>query len=182
MLAKLADERATSREQWRLPELAKELDNIAQNRRRVLSFNENEGGYEATPGKITVATIHAAKGLEWDRVYITAVNNFSFPSGSENEKYRSERFWARDSLNLVAEAIEQVKQLAMGTLDDYASGHATHSARLALAAERLRLLYVGITRARQELIITYNTGRSFESDPNPPALAFEALRRLVPGR
>lgn len=179
-LSKLAEERATSREQWRLPELAAELDNIAQNRRRVLNFSDNENGYEAIPGKITVATIHSAKGLEWDRVYLTAVNNFSFPSGSENDKYRSERYWARDNLNLVAEAIEQERQLAIGTLDDYTLGPATQTARLALAAERLRLLYVGITRARQELIITYNTGRSPESDPNPPALAFEALRRLQP--
>jgi DNA helicase-2/ATP-dependent DNA helicase PcrA len=161
-----------------LPELARELDNIAQNKRRVLAFSENESGYEAQPGKITVATIHAAKGLEWDRVYLTAVNNFSFPSGAESDKYRSERYWTRDSLNMVAEAVEQARQLAMGTLDDYAPGPATQAARLALAGERLRLLYVGITRARQELIVTYNTGRAPESDPNPPALAFEALRRL----
>jgi len=180
MLAKLADERATSKDQWRLLELAQELDNIAQNKRRVLSFSDSDSGYEAIPGKITVATIHAAKGLEWDRVYLTAVNNFSFPSGSEKDKYRSERYWARDNLNLVAEAIEQLRQLSMGTLDDYSSGPATHASRLALASERLRLLYVGITRTRQELIVTYNTGRSHESDPNPPALAFEALRRLSP--
>ena len=180
MLARLADEQATSKEQWRLPELARELDNIAQNKRRVLSFSDSDSGYEAVPGKITVATIHAAKGLEWDRVYLTGVNTFSFPSGSEKDKYRSERYWARDNLNLVAEAIEQARQLAMGSLDEYTSGPASQAARLAIAAERLRLLYVGITRARQELIITYNTGRSPEADPNPPALAFEALRRLRP--
>jgi DNA helicase-2/ATP-dependent DNA helicase PcrA len=178
LLGKLADEHAGGPDQWRLPELAKELDNVAQNRRRVLSFNDNDSGYEAIPGKITVATLHAAKGLEWDRVYISSCNNFSFPSGGESDKYRSERYWARDSLNLVAEAVEQVRQLSMGTLDDYTSGPATHSARRAVAAERLRLLYVGITRARRELIVTYNTGRSHESDPNTPALAFEALRRL----
>jgi DNA helicase-2/ATP-dependent DNA helicase PcrA len=178
LLAKLAAEHEGGRDQWRLPELAKELDNIAQNRRRVLNFNENESGYEATPGKITVATIHAAKGLEWDRVYLTAVNNFSFPSGSETDKYRSERYWVRENTNLVAEAIEQTRQLSTGTLDDYSLGHATQAARRGIAAERLRLLYVGITRARRELIITYNSGRSSDSNPNPPALAFEALRRL----
>jgi DNA helicase II / ATP-dependent DNA helicase PcrA len=180
LLAKLADEHTGGSEQWRLPELARELDNIAQNRRRVLSFNENDNGYEAIAGKITVATLHAAKGLEWDRVYLTSVNSFSFPSGGEHDKYRSERYWARENLNLVAEAIEQTRQLSMGSLDEYRVGPATQASRRALAAERLRLLYVGITRARRELIITYNTGRSPESDPNPPALAFEALRRLQP--
>src|SRR5690606_29238991 len=102
-----------------------------------------------------------------------------FPSGSEHDKYRSERYWTREPLNLVAEVVEQVRQLAMGSLDDYTPGPATQAARRAIAAERLRLLYVGITRARRELIVTYNTGRSRENDPNPPALAFEALRRLI---
>jgi DNA helicase-2/ATP-dependent DNA helicase PcrA len=41
--------------------------------------------------------------------------------------------------------------------------------------ERLRLLYVGITRARRELIVTWNTGKR-EADPKQPALAFNVLR------
>ena len=66
----------------------------------------------------------------------------------------------------------------MGSLDDYERGEATRQARLDIAAERLRLLYVGITRARRELIVTYNTGRNAQRNPNKPALAFEALRSI----
>lgn len=172
LLAKLAGENPG----WRLPELAGELENIAQNRRRILGFTEEGLGFEPKPGQVTVATMHAAKGLEWDRVYLVAVNNFGFPSGSAGDKYRSERWYVRDSLNLVAEAEAQLRQLHMGTLDEYVPGAATEAARTALAAERLRLLYVGITRARQELIITYNLGRNAERDPNQPALAFQALQ------
>ena len=51
----------------------------------------------------------------------------------------------RDSLNLTAEAIAQTEQLHMGTLDEYEPGRATLDARQEVAAERLRLLYVGIT-------------------------------------
>ena len=79
----------------------------------------------------------------------------------------------------LAEAIAQVEQLHMGTLDEYESGRATEKARLEIGAERLRLLYVGITRARRELILTYNTGRNPERDPNQPALGFLALGRFV---
>jgi DNA helicase-2/ATP-dependent DNA helicase PcrA len=182
LLARLAAERARDQQPWRLPELAKELDNIAQNRRRVLNFNTNEAGYEAVPGKITVATMHGAKGLEWDRVYLTSLNAYSFPSGAEQDKYRSERYWVRDELNLVAEALAQLRQLAGGSLDDYEPGPATRAARLAVSAERLRLFYVGITRARRELIVTYNTGRWAEKEPTQPALAFEALRAVAAGR
>jgi len=171
LLAKLATENPA----WRLPDLAGELENIAQNKRRLLGFTEESTGYSAKPGVITVATMHAAKGLEWDRVYLTAVNTFSFPSGLPNEQYRSERWYVRDNLNLAAEAEAQLRQLHMGTLDDYAPRRASQQARLDLAAERLRLFYVGITRARRELIVTYNTGRQAEKNPLPPALPFTVL-------
>ncbi len=171
LLAKLANENPT----WRLPDLAGELENIAQNKRRLLGFTEESTGYSARPGVVTVATMHAAKGLEWDRVYLTAVNSFSFPSGLPDEQYRSERWYVRDNLNLAAEAEAQLRQLHMGTLDEYVAGRATQQARMDLVAERLRLLYVGITRARRELIVTYNTGRQGEKKPLPPALPFTVL-------
>ncbi|MCB0106580.1 MAG: ATP-dependent helicase [Caldilineaceae bacterium] len=175
LLAKLGNENP----QWRMPELAGELQNIAQNRRRILGFTEEGLGFEPKPGQVTVATMHAAKGLEWDRVYLIAVNNFGFPSGVAGDKYRSERWYVRDELNLIAEAEAQLRQLHMGSLDDYQPGSATTDARLALAGERLRLFYVGITRARKELIVTYNVGRNAERDPNQPALAFQALQAYV---
>ncbi|MFO7634310.1 MAG: ATP-dependent helicase [Caldilinea sp.] len=178
LLAKLAAENPT----WRLPDLAGELENIAQNKRRLLGFTEDSQGYSAKPGVVTVATMHAAKGLEWDRVYLTAVNTFSFPSGLPDEQYRSERWYVRDQLNLAAEAEAQLRQLYMGTLDDYVPGRPSLQARLDLAAERLRLFYVGITRARRELIVTYNTGRRYESDPLLPALAFTALAEYTKSR
>ncbi len=175
LLAKLGKENPT----WRLPDLAGELENIAQNRRRMLGFTEDSLGFQPKAGQVTVATMHAAKGLEWDRVYLTAVNNFGFPAGGSGDKYRSERWYVRDELNLVAETDAQVRQLQSGTLDEYTVGKATTQARVDLGAERLRLLYVGITRARRELIITYNTGRNAERDPNQPALAFQALHHYL---
>ncbi|MBW7882239.1 MAG: ATP-dependent helicase [Caldilineaceae bacterium] len=171
LLAKLAAEMPN----WRLPDLAGELEDIAQNKRRQLGFTEDDQGYVARPGIVTVATMHQAKGLEWDRVYVTAVNTFSFPAGGETDEYRSERWYVRDRLNLIAEAEAQLRQLHMGTLDDYLPGAATVLARRDLAAERLRLFYVAITRARRELLVTYNTGRRHEEEPLPPALAFQAL-------
>ena len=63
-------------------------------------------------------------------------------------------------MNLQAEALAQLEAaLATGEYEFYTEGTATQSARLDYVRERLRLLYVGITRAKKELIITWNTGR-----------------------
>jgi DNA helicase-2/ATP-dependent DNA helicase PcrA len=174
-IAVLLAKRSREQPHLRLPDLARELEEIAQNKGRLLGFNEDALGFDPPAGKVTVATMHAAKGLEWDRVYLLAVSNYSFPSGGDEDGYRGERWFVRDGLNLVAETIDQVQQLHMGTLDDYVAGVASRRARVDLAAERLRLFYVGITRARCELIVLYNTGRFHESRPNEPALAFRAL-------
>ena len=43
--------------------------------------------------------------------------------------------------------------------DWYEEGEATMRSRLDYVKERLRLFYVGITRAKRDLIVTWNTGR-----------------------
>ena len=159
----------------RLPELTAELEQTAARKRHFLGFGEETRGFEPPAGKVTIATMHTAKGLEWDRVHLASVSNYSFPGGGDDEYYRGEPRFIRDSLNLTEEALEQTSQLHMGTLDEYVQGEATLQARHEYAAERLRLLYVGITRARQELVLTYNTGRFHERRPNQPALAFTEL-------
>lgn len=163
------------RPELRLPELTKELEQTAANKRRFVGFSEETRGFEPPADKVTIATMHTAKGLEWDRVHLASVSNYSFPSGSDDEYYRGQPRFIRDSLNLTEEALEQTGQLHMGTLDEYVQGDATREARKEIAAERQRLLYVGITRARQELVLTYNTGRYHETRPNEPALAFTQL-------
>jgi DNA helicase-2/ATP-dependent DNA helicase PcrA len=53
---------------------------------------------------------------------------------------------------------------------------ATAQARTDYAAERLRLLYVGITRAKKELVITWNSGRPQPNRlPRQQATPFIAL-------
>ncbi|RME41557.1 MAG: ATP-dependent helicase, partial [Caldilineae bacterium] len=160
---------------WRLPQFIEALNEIARNQRRFIGFEEEDLGFEPPPGTVTVATMHRAKGLEWDRVYLMGVNNYNFPSGQPQDTYFSEKWFVRDSLNLEAEALAQLAALETGA--DYVEGEATHNARLELVKERLRLLYVGITRARQELVVTWNTGRQvMDKPPNQPAIPWIALQ------
>ncbi|MDH4208567.1 MAG: hypothetical protein OEV76_06820, partial [Anaerolineae bacterium] len=124
-------------------------------------------------GQVVVSTIHKAKGLEWDRVYLMSVNSYDFPSASEGDSYISERWFARDNLNLEAEALAQLEALDRG--EEYREGEATNQARLDYAAERLRLLYVGLTRAKKELIVTWNTGRRGDQVPALPLIALQGF-------
>ena len=160
----------------RLPEFTGELRSIASGRRRFPGISEDDGGFdpENYRGMVVVTTLHKAKGLEWDRVYILSANNYDFPSAMEGDQYFAERWFIRDGLNLEAEALAQLQALTEGT--GYREGEATRAARSLLAAERLRLLYVGITRARRELIITWNTGRRGDLHETLPVTALrEAL-------
>jgi DNA helicase-2/ATP-dependent DNA helicase PcrA len=187
-LAVLLRDVAEAHPTYRLAEMVEELGVIARNERRFLGFAEEDTGFEPPPGVVTVATMHKAKGLEWDRVYLMSVNNYDFPSGLAHDTYIAERWFIRDNLNLEAETLAQLQTLAnsqspnpptaglhweAGTLR--AEGAATRAARMAYVAERLRLLYVGITRARRDLIVTWNTGRR-RAEKLQPAVPFIALQ------
>jgi DNA helicase-2/ATP-dependent DNA helicase PcrA len=161
---------------WRLPELTEELAVVARNERRFLGFSQDDTGFEPErhKGKVVIATMHKAKGLEWDRVYLMSVNNYDFPSGSEYDRYISEPWYIRQGLNLEAETLAQLE--AAYSPDEYSwyeEGEATSRARLEYVAERLRLLYVGITRAKSDLIITWNSGRRGDLQPAIPFLEIQ---------
>jgi DNA helicase-2/ATP-dependent DNA helicase PcrA len=169
--------RADANPTWRLAELTEELGVIARNQRRFLGFEEADTGFEPPKGIVTIATMHRAKGLEWDRVYLMSVNNYDFPSGQPHDDYFSEKWFVRDSLNLEAEALAQLEALARREQEAYMEGSATEEARLEYAKERLRLLYVGITRAKKELVITWNSGKGgAQTLPLQPAAPFLALQ------
>jgi DNA helicase-2/ATP-dependent DNA helicase PcrA len=166
---------ATEYPTYRLPEFVEVLAEVARNQRRFLGFDEDSLGFEPPPGKVTVSTMHRAKGLEWDRVYLMGLNNYSFPSGEPQDTYFSEKWFVRDSLNLEAEILAQLEALVDYT--GYIEGGATEQARLDLVRERLRLFFVGLTRAKQELVITWNRGQQYANKPdNQPAIPFVALQ------
>lgn len=175
---------------WRLPELTQELAVIARNERRFMGFSTDETGFEPENyrGVVIIATMHKAKGLEWDRIYLMSVNNYDFPSGLPYDQYRGEKWFLRDTLNLEAETRAYLNALFAPRLQSPATwedsvnpyawpeeGEATTDARLEYIRERLRLLYVGITRAKSDLIVTWNTGRRGDLQP---AVPFLELKRL----
>jgi DNA helicase-2/ATP-dependent DNA helicase PcrA len=167
VLRQAADDHAD----WRLPELTAELAVIAKNERRFIGFSSDDSGFdpERHRGRVVVATMHKAKGLEWDRVYLMSVNNYDFPSNMPNDRFISERWFVRNGLNLEAEALAQLSALESSSeYDWYEEGAATLRSRLDYVKERLRLFYVAITRAKKDLIVTWNTGRQGDATPSLP--------------
>jgi DNA helicase II / ATP-dependent DNA helicase PcrA len=148
---------------WTIENFAEELQAIASNRYKLYGFSEENFGFDPDQhkGEAVVSTMHKAKGLEWDRVYLMSVNNYNFPSLAEFDEYVSEKWFVKDRRNLEAEVIQRIRTiLPDGQINENDLTHeATHQARVEFCAERLRLLYVGITRARAELIITWNNGK-----------------------
>ncbi|HSB02360.1 MAG TPA: ATP-dependent helicase, partial [Anaerolineales bacterium] len=171
VLRKAADDHS----EWRLPELTAELAVIARNERRFIGFSADDSGFdpEQHKGKVVVTTMHKAKGLEWDRVYLMSVNNYDFPSNQPNDRFISEKWFLRNNLNLEAEALAQLNAAtSTSEYEWYDEGVATLASRIDYVKERLRLFFVGITRAKKELIVTWNTGRQGDATPS---LALSAL-------
>ena len=182
-LAGLLRQLNRQRPELRLPDMANELGVIARNERRFLGFSEDDGGFDpdAHKGIVVIATMHKAKGLEWDRVYLMSVNNYDFPSGQSYDSYFAEKYYIRNSLNLEAETLAQLRAaLSTDEYEWYQEGSATEKARINYIHERLRLLYVGITRAKKELIITWNTGKS-SRNVIKQAIPFVALQNYLDG-
>ncbi len=180
-LALVLERAAATHPDWQLAQFVEELAAVGRNERRLAGFSEEDTGFDPDQhkGKVVVATIHKAKGLEWDRVHLLSVNNYDFPAAQEYDIYYSEPWYVRDNLNLEAELLEKLRALLENRVGDLflPEGTATQQARLDYSAERLRLLYVGITRARKALVVTWNTGKSGATGrENQPAVALVNLR------
>ena len=179
-LSLLLQDDAETHPEYRLPQLVQDLEAIARNERRFLGFSDNDSAFVPPRGKVTVTTLHKAKGLEWDRVFLIAVNNYDFPSGQSHDDYRDEPSYVQGRLNLQEESLALLEAMAsIGSQTPLAlpaEGEATRNARIKYVAERLRLLYVGITRARKALTITSNSGKrsGWIMQPATPLLALES--------
>ena len=113
-LARLADDLAAARPGATLRDLVAELDERA------------DAQHAPTVEGVTLASLHAAKGLEWDAVFLVGVTEGMLPI-------------------TYAETPEQVE-------------------------EERRLLYVGVTRAREHLSITWALARSPGGRGRPAAV------------
>jgi len=176
-LANLLRRASNDHPDWRIPELSNELGSIARNERKFQGFDPEKGGFDPNShrGVVIITTMHKAKGLEWDRVHLMSLNNYDFPSCQPYDSYISEKWFIRSRMNLEAETLAQLDlATSKGEYEWYLEGMATNAARNDYVRERLRLFYVAITRAREELILSWNTGKQGNMKPAIPLVALKA--------
>jgi DNA helicase-2/ATP-dependent DNA helicase PcrA len=163
---------ATMHPMWRLGDFSQELKDVAANRRGLNGLSLADAGYVAQPGRMVITTMHKAKGLEWDAVYMMSVDNLEFPD-TLDDAFRDELFFMPGRAPAV-EARKRLEQIADSELVLASDRPPVEAARLEYIAERLRLLYVGVTRARRNLAFTWSetNGKRRVS----PAIALVELR------
>jgi DNA helicase-2/ATP-dependent DNA helicase PcrA len=134
-------------------------------------------GFKPLPGVVYVATCHSAKGLEWDTVYVAAVTRGEYPSMAQ-DKVRSEHWFLPDEV-INPEALAQAELAEV--LGEDADRDPVSRAKMEIIGERLRLLYVAITRAKENLMLSCHLEDRWKK-PAHPALAYSHLKGLVDHR
>lgn len=149
------------------------LDSMA---RAAAGFFERRG-LELQPGRVYVATYHSAKGLEWDVVCAGCLTRDQFPA-TLNDRVRSELWFLPDDLvNPTALALAELEE----GLDRVPDPDPIRRAKADVISEKLRLLYVGVTRARESLLLSGHLRRELAGGEKvtEPAPAFQALAAHV---
>ena len=129
-------------------------------------------GYEPVPEKVTVTTYHKSKGLEWDCVFLLYLNNYIYPYSIKG-KFRSEHYYFKDEFkNPTAIGKAEVQKL----LKNDVYYNPIIKAREEVICEKIRLLYVAITRAKKYLILMAHYD---ENKKDCPSKYFEIIKKFI---
>lgn len=159
--------------EYGLAEVASHLDRRRATDVSISISDSNSSVYQPRKGIITVSTYHRAKGLEWDVVYLTGLNEWHFPSDPASKFFEDK--------SEEACAVER----AIGDLSARVPGGRVNQPppEIEYIAERLRLVYVGITRAKKALSMSYHKFLRAEDEerrePLFPTLAYRVLNKYV---
>ena len=133
-------------------------------------------GYEALPGSITVCNYHKSKGLEWDCVFLLGMTQFNFPDNIY-EKFQCDKWYLKEKYKNPESNIK-------AEIDFMLHGEVTKNyakeIKENLIKEKIRLLYVGITRAKEMLILSASEkNSSTDRNKQNPSMYLNILKNII---
>ena len=135
-------------------------------------------GYEPQPGSITVCNYHKSKGMEWDCVFLLQMTQYNFPDNI-NCKFQCDKWYLKDKYkNTEALIKSQIDLIVNGKLTE---NHYKQT-KIDLINEKIRLLYVGITRAKEMLIMSgssFKTEEDNKKQEQRPCLYLRKLNEII---
>lgn len=144
--------RIFSSNEYDLTEFLKTLEYNAKRPLGAFKFFEEE--QQASDTNINIMTMHKSKGDEFDYVFIALADEENYPTKTENVKLKSGGHFVQT----IKANIENTK---IKTPEEQKNE---------LTEETLRLLYVGITRAKRELYFTCS--KKYKRNKNPKISEF----------
>nr|WP_282580150.1 3'-5' exonuclease [Natroniella sulfidigena] len=135
---------------WRLVDIVDQLSNLKPSFKQLAKKLYDTKGFEAQAGVITLLTAHKAKGLEWDTVFVTSLVADEYQT-TVDDSFRGEQWYlAKHQSNPVAVAKAELDE----KLGKTRRKDPVFKAKVDVISERLRLLYVAITRAKKRLVLS----------------------------
>lgn len=142
----------------------------------VIRNMKDRQGYTPQPGVISLTTMHRAKGLEWDNVYVAGLSVDQFPEALQHKS--AGEVWS------VKKEYRNPAALARAQLDFFTDnaknspGRVADQAKFNEISENLRLIYVAITRAKERLALSTHT-KTFFGKKTAPSCIYTAMKEYV---
>lgn len=133
-------------------------------------------GYEPYPGSITVCNYHKSKGLEWDCVFLLGMTEFNFPDNIY-QKFQCDKWYLKEKYkNPQANIKAEIDLMLQGEV----TKNYPKEIKENLIKEKIRLLYVGITRAKEMLILSASAKNSAQDKRNQnPSMYLNILKNII---
>lgn len=160
---------------WQLCDLADELLGSKSIYSYFAGLVWDLKGYEPRQGVVTLSTCHKSKGLEWDVVFIAGLSNGDFPA-CMNDRFAGEYWFLKQNYKNPQALVKADlgKILGGDILQD-----SFKAARIETISERARLLYVGITRAKEYLFLSSFHTNKGKRNENQPSAYLGVIKRYI---
>ena len=135
-------------------------------------------GYEPKPGIVTLCTYHKSKGMEWDVVFLAGLSFADFPVNL-TDRFAGEYWFLKQQYKNPQALIKADFEKLLGINP---AGDSILSAKLETISERARLLYVGITRAKEYLFLSGFHSNKGKRNEIQPSIYLLALKNFIDGR